>query len=142
MEPTPAPDRVSDLYIRALACTPEHRSTFLDEECKGDAALRGELESLLRYEADSARFLETPAAVVVGDQADTADTSQMLGRQLGPYTIVAQLGSGGMGEVIARATPSSGATSRSRSCRRTSQPIQSFASASVPWSPRWVAETA
>ena len=99
MEPTPAGDRISDLYHRALACTPERRSTFLDEECKGDAVLRDELESLLRYEADSARFLETPAAVAASDLARAPGRSQMNGRQLGPYTILAPLGAGGMGEV-------------------------------------------
>jgi len=95
MEPAPPPDRISDLYHRALACTPEERSAFLNEECKGDEALRGELQ----YEAGSARFLETPAAVVASDLSQAADRSQMIGRQLGPYTLVAPLGSGGMGEV-------------------------------------------
>ena len=59
--------RISDLYHRALARTPEERSAFLEEACDGDAALRREVESLLEYESDSARFLERPAAVVAGD---------------------------------------------------------------------------
>ena len=62
-------------------------------------ALLEEVESLLRYESDAARFLETPAAVMAGDLARTSDRSPMIGRQLGPYTIVAPLGAGGMGEV-------------------------------------------
>jgi serine/threonine protein kinase len=99
MEPEPSRDRISDLYHRALACTPEERNTFLEAACDGDAALRDELESLLRYESDSARFLETPAAVVASDLVRASDRSQMIGRQLGPYTLVAPLGSGGMGEV-------------------------------------------
>jgi eukaryotic-like serine/threonine-protein kinase len=99
MGPEPLRDRISDLYHRALACTPEDRNTFLEAACDGDAALRDELESLLRYEADSARFLETPVAVVAHDLEGTPDTSQMIGRQLGPYTFIAPLGSGGMGEV-------------------------------------------
>ena len=49
----------------------------------------------------------------------------MIGRQFGPYTIVAPLGAGGMSESIARATASSGATSRSRSCPRISPPTPS-----------------
>jgi hypothetical protein len=90
---------ISDLYHRALGCTPDERGAFLEEACAGDAALRGEVESLLRYESDSARFLETPAAVAFGELAGVPDRSQMIGRQLGPYAIVAPLGSGGMGEV-------------------------------------------
>ena len=89
----------SRTYHRALACMPEERNTFLEAACDGDGALRDELESLLRYEADSARFLETPAAVVSSDLARTPDSSQMIGRQLGPYTLIAPLGAGGMGEV-------------------------------------------
>ena len=99
MEPGPSRDRISDLYHRALACTPEDRGAFLEEACDGDTRLREEVESLLRFESDSARFLETPAAVVAGDLARAPDRSRMIGRQLGPYTIVAPLGAGGMGEV-------------------------------------------
>ena len=54
----------------------------------------------------------------------------MLDRQLGPYTIVAPLGAGGWARSIARATASSVATSRSRSCRRTSRPTPSVVPAS------------
>ena len=98
MEPEPSRDRISDLYHRALARTPEERSAFLRRRATGTTALRQEVESLLGYESAAARFLETPAAVVAGDIARTP-ISQMIGRQLGPYTIVAPLGAGGMGEV-------------------------------------------
>ena len=54
------------------------------------------MESLLEYESASARFLERPAAAVA---ADAASVTSMIGRQIGPYTIVAPLGAGGMGEV-------------------------------------------
>ncbi len=83
------PDRrnhVSGLYHAALQRPPGERAAFLKEACDGDEALRQEIESLLGYEAASARFLETPAA-------------HMVGRELGPYRIVAPLGAGGMGEV-------------------------------------------
>ena len=97
MEPGPR-NRISDLYHRALECRPEERDAFLKGACDGDPALLKEVESLLRYESDAAPFLETPAAVA-GDFARTLETSQMIGRQLGPYTITAPLGAGGMGEV-------------------------------------------
>ena len=98
MDPGPR-DRIADLHDRALACAPEERRAFLENACNGDHALLEEVESLLRYESDAARFLETPAAIAAGDLARTPDRSQMVGRQLGPYTIVAPLGAGGMGEV-------------------------------------------
>jgi eukaryotic-like serine/threonine-protein kinase len=99
VEPGPSRDRISDLYHRALACTPEERTAFLQAACGGDAALRNEVESLLRFESGAAQLLETPAALAGGEMGSTPDRSQMIGRQLGPYTIVAPLGAGGMGEV-------------------------------------------
>jgi eukaryotic-like serine/threonine-protein kinase len=91
--------RISDQYHRALACAPDDRRAFLHAACDGDDALCQEVESLLAYESDSARFLETPAALDAADMAGRPDKSQMIGRQLGPYTITAPLGAGGMGEV-------------------------------------------
>ena len=92
-------DRISDLYHRALERRPEERAAFLAQASDGDEALRQEVESLLECEPVSARFLETPAAVAATDLAGTSDESHMIGRQLGPYAIVAPLGAGGMGEV-------------------------------------------
>ena len=69
MEPEPH-NRVSDLYHRALARTPEERDTFLDKACDGDTAVRCEVESLLEYECAGAAFLETPAEIVAGEPAE------------------------------------------------------------------------
>jgi serine/threonine protein kinase len=82
--------RITDLYHRALERAPQDRLAFLEQACGADDALRAEVESLLGYDASS--FLEEPAA------ATTAGTL-VAGRRIGPYTIVAQLGVGGMGEV-------------------------------------------
>jgi hypothetical protein len=40
--------QVSDLYHRALQCTPETRDAFIRETCGGDETLREEVESLLQ----------------------------------------------------------------------------------------------
>src|SRR3954470_328058 len=94
-----ARNRIADLHDRALERAPEERHAFLQNACDGDQALLDEVASLLGYESDAASFLEPPAAVAIGDLAPTPDLSQMVGRQLGPYTIVGPLGAGGMGEV-------------------------------------------
>jgi eukaryotic-like serine/threonine-protein kinase len=86
-------DRISDLYHRALTRAPAERRAFLEHACGGDQTLRAEVESLLGYDAPS--FLETPAAHLIAGGTGT----HMVNRQLGPYTILAPLGAGGMGEV-------------------------------------------
>ncbi len=89
-------NRISDLYHRARERTPGERAAFLKDACDGDDGLRQEVESLLEFESPSARFLERPAADVA---AEAAGVTSMIDRQIGPYTIVAPLGAGGMGEV-------------------------------------------
>jgi serine/threonine protein kinase/Tol biopolymer transport system component len=89
--------RISDLYHRALARPAEERRAFLDEACGGDAALRQELESLLRYESGAVDFLERPAAAAAVSGATVSQA--MLDTRVGPYRIVSLLGAGGMGEV-------------------------------------------
>jgi len=98
MEPEPR-NRISDLYHQALERAPEERSAFLSEACAGDEVLRREVESLLSYDDASSSFLERPAGMAADGVAATVQAMTMLNRQLGPYTIVAPLGAGGMGEV-------------------------------------------
>ncbi len=92
-------NRITDVYHAVLRRPREERAAFLNDTCRGDDALRQEVESLLAYESAAAPFLETPAADVVAGGLAGAGRTQMIARQLGPYTIVAPLGAGGMGEV-------------------------------------------
>jgi eukaryotic-like serine/threonine-protein kinase len=90
-------NQISELYHAALTRAPDERRAFLTEACGDDEALRAEVESLLRYDAES--FLETPAAQVAVAEVAAAGSASMVHRQLGPYRILAPLGVGGMGEV-------------------------------------------
>ena len=79
---------------------PADRDAFLREACEGDEGLRREVESLLGYEGATDPWIERPAAALAAPMLDnSASPSWLTGRQIGPYTIVSLLDSGGMGEV-------------------------------------------
>ena len=75
------------------------RSAFLAEACDGDEALRREVESLLTQAGAASSFLKTPALAVAAQLMGAAGPTLLAGQQIGPYTILSALGSGGMGEV-------------------------------------------
>jgi serine/threonine protein kinase/Tol biopolymer transport system component len=93
--------RVSQLYHAALARDTKERSTFLDEACGGDEALLREVESLLIHEDAAAPLIETPALKVAAKIMNKSpeDGVSLVGRQMGPYTLLSLLGAGGMGQV-------------------------------------------
>jgi formylglycine-generating enzyme required for sulfatase activity len=68
------------------------RAAFLDQECRGDADLRAEVESLLA--AASGPTLPTGTALPPKERATLTP-----GQRLGPYEITGPAGAGGMGEV-------------------------------------------
>jgi serine/threonine protein kinase/Tol biopolymer transport system component len=92
--------QVAEVYLAAVERDPPDRDAFLSEACEGDEGLRREVESLLGYESATDPWIERPAAALAAPMLDTsASPSWLTGRQIGPYTIVSLLDSGGMGEV-------------------------------------------
>jgi eukaryotic-like serine/threonine-protein kinase len=86
---------VARLYHAAASRDAAERAAFLADACAGDDALRHEIESLLAQESSAEGFLSAPA--LVSSMLDIGPS--FIGRQLGPYTIHALVGAGGMGEV-------------------------------------------
>jgi len=92
--------QVAQIYLAAVERDPVDREAFLREACVGDEGLRREVESLLCYEDGADALLERPAVALAAPMLDnSASSSLLVGRQIGPYTIVSWLGAGGMGEV-------------------------------------------
>ena len=83
-------DKIVEIFNSALERNPDERDHFLRRACGQDHALRAEIESLLkRYDSS---FLENPA----GAELPTISSDAMIGRQIGHYRILREIGHGGM----------------------------------------------
>ncbi len=93
-------ERVKDVFSSALERDRAARQPFLDQACAGDPELRAEVQSLLDAHEHTGDFIEVPAAQqTLGLEADPQPAS-WIGRRVGSYRIVAEIGRGGMSEVF------------------------------------------
>ncbi|HEX8141607.1 MAG TPA: protein kinase [Pyrinomonadaceae bacterium] len=93
--------KVEEIFESALERAPDERSAYLDEACGGDDALRSQVETLIHSYERAGSFIEAPvlahdsAPTLVDDDAPTG----MIGKRLGSYKLVREIGRGGMGSV-------------------------------------------
>src|SRR5262245_19202380 len=96
-----------EIFHAALAIEdPARRSTYLDEACAGNLALRDQVAGLLQLEGQLGSFLEAP---VIGQPiraerppeptVDRPPATEQAGTIIGPYKLLQQIGEGGMGTV-------------------------------------------
>src|SRR5579872_1578437 len=91
---------VKEKLQAALDLEPEKRRAYLDQAAGSDPELRRELESLLvAHEKAGTDFLNSPTAPVTAIAASTERSEIFIGRRIGPFQIINQIGAGGMGEV-------------------------------------------
>src|SRR5262249_51866993 len=91
--------QVDKLFQATLEREPQARSAFLDEACADDQALRSEVEALLASDEQAGSFIASPAIEAAAELMAVDQTNSMIGKVIGPYRVISQLGAGGMGEV-------------------------------------------
>jgi tetratricopeptide (TPR) repeat protein len=93
--------RVTTLFHDACLCPPDQRERWLSTHCD-DAALRSEVEAMLRAYDTHPEFLEQPVGELPrAVESMVAPHDIAVGQRIGAYHLVAELGRGGMGEVFA-----------------------------------------
>ncbi len=106
------PDRwqqIKAILDRVLAADPSERDAVINDACRADAALHGEVRSLLQHDAGTGDVLNRPLIErlqmmsVEGPDVpgtDDLDLEELHpGTRLGPYRIERSIGHGGMGSV-------------------------------------------
>src|SRR5262245_61134533 len=102
------PRSVKDIFLGALEAAPAERAAFLDEACAADAALRRQVDALLRVHDEPDSLLDRPridlglpadAAAIPGPTLDQPGT-ETPGTVIGRYKLREPIGEGGMGTVF------------------------------------------
>jgi eukaryotic-like serine/threonine-protein kinase len=91
--------KLDDLFHEALELDEESRAAFLLRACGGDERLREEAVRLIAAHEREDSFIDSPIFEQTVESTDDDRHESPVGRRIGPYQVVSQLGRGGMGEV-------------------------------------------
>ena len=98
--------RIEAILDEVLELEPGARAEALERACAGDAILRAQVERLIAADTGAAQFLETPAMVYAAGLVNAAasdiqaDERDKPGDRIGPYSLIREIGHGGMGRVF------------------------------------------
>ena len=90
--------RLQELFHQAVPLDPDQRAALLDRECAEDPELRVQVERLLSASDRAGGFIHEPAIASPGVLPPDDEPSRV-GRRVGAYRLVRELGRGGMGAV-------------------------------------------
>ena len=86
---------LSPYLDQAFQMDESERAAWLADLCKKNPALGGQLKGLLQEHAE----LEQEGFMAQAPITSILDANQLLGQEIGPYTLISQIGQGGMGNV-------------------------------------------
>jgi WD40 repeat protein/serine/threonine protein kinase len=91
--------QVEAVLQAALDHGENERAVYLDEVCAADPSLRREVESLLAMEDAAAHLMNGPVLDLAAAISGGEPVESMVGRRIGVYEVIEEIGHGGMGEV-------------------------------------------
>ncbi|HYG79020.1 MAG TPA: hypothetical protein VD861_01455, partial [Pyrinomonadaceae bacterium] len=102
--------QIEEVFQTALDLPPPERRRYIVEACTGDDTLREQVEALVAQHDQAGDFIEEPAFAVTGLRPEVSRDAPtigpggvvedpIIGRRVGPYKIVREIGRGGMGAV-------------------------------------------
>jgi serine/threonine protein kinase/tetratricopeptide (TPR) repeat protein len=93
--PASGPDRLREVFDAVIDCAPEKRAATLLDLTADDAELRRAVERLLAAHDAAGSFLDGGLNTIAVPGA----AATLVGRRIGPYEVVREIGRGGMGTV-------------------------------------------
>jgi Tol biopolymer transport system component/serine/threonine protein kinase/tetratricopeptide (TPR) repeat protein len=95
--------QIEEVFQQALDLTAPERERYLDEACRNDAELRQQVERLIASYEKAGSFIENPPEGLESTVSLEGDpelpSAFLVGRRLGAYRILREIGRGGMGAV-------------------------------------------
>jgi eukaryotic-like serine/threonine-protein kinase len=99
MAPIDRWDHVQRIFLAVADLAPGERAALLEQMCEGNAAVRAEVESLLRADATKETAAAALHTAIKTELASLLDGSGIVGARLGAYRLIREIGRGGMGTV-------------------------------------------
>jgi TolB-like protein/Flp pilus assembly protein TadD len=94
---------IEKIFQAAIDLAPEERAGYVERACADDAELRREVLALIKQHEEAGEFLDKPLYERSGIQQLAemleGDFDSLIGKRIGKYRIVREIGRGGMGAV-------------------------------------------
>src|SRR5262245_37407738 len=91
--------QVRALFEEALNLEPSARAEFIASTWNGDEKIRAQVLQMLDDYVEADGFLEKPLAINLSSLGGSDESLQAIGRMVGPYRIMHEIGRGGMSVV-------------------------------------------